>query len=248
MREQKPVIEQPQPLELFRIQSAFASKASVILHIPLEEALLNYTTFYKRIGVEDWKHEPQNSKWQEFIKEVENGAESAEAAYSMYMRTVADQGSRDRPRTCFSYDYEDEEKTVSIHFRNNFATKDSPLADSNIQIRQDELMNIFREVKEKYPEAEKVKGGSWLYSYDTYRRLFPPEYTKHLEEMKVGYKGNAIWGQFLQSSGKMNIGREGQFLKAVESVATEKELFDAFPLKFYKAVGQIGLFYYFYNV
>lgn len=245
--EQDRAIEAPQPLDLFKIQFTFASKVSEIMNIPIEEALLKYTTFYKRIGNIDWDHDPNNPKWQEYLEKLRKGEGPAEAAYSIYMEDFV-KSTPNKPKTCFSYSYEEGDGTVSIHFRNNFASTSSPLSKDNIPARRKELVDIFREIKQKHPNAKKVKGGSWLYSYESYRRLFPPEYSDNIEEERAGFKGNAIWGQFLTSLGEMNCERTEQFLEAINKVTTVDELFDAFPVKFYKATAPIGCFYDFFEI
>lgn len=240
--------ETPLPLDYFKIQAVFASKLSRVGDIPLAEALLNYTTFYRRIGIENWgwNHNPSEPKWQRFEEIVEAGSDPAELAYSLY---VMDFYKKEHVPTdsCFTYEYDEKENEVYIHFRNNFSGQ-SPLSKTNLPLRRDELEKIFKEVSVKHPDAKKVSGGSWIYSLETYRSLFPPEYIKNLEQVDRGFKGVGLWGQFLTSSGALNQRRAQTFLDAVESAKTEGELKAAFPMKFYETEAPIEAFYKHFGV
>jgi len=238
-----------EPYEFFRIQEIFAKKLAEITGMSLVESLLKYTTFYKRIGVQDWEHNINNILWQEYLQKIHSGTSPSEAAYSMYLIDFQEVMPTNKIRECFSYNYYPKERTVHIHFRNNFANSNSPLSDENMQDRIDELKNIFTEVKRKYPEAEKVMGGSWLYSYETYRRLFPHHFTESMiERDNIGHQGNAIWGQFLQSNGELNESRANEFLQKVETARTKEDLFRAFPIKFYETIGDVKEFYEFLDI
>ncbi len=242
-KQKNSIKELPQPKELFVIQIIFAKKISDLINISFEEALLKYTSFYKRIGILDWDYNEDNPKWIEFLNRIHSGVDPAEIAYSMYLDDFQKSNEYSKPRSCFSYNYDESEKTVSIHFRNNFANHESPLSDSNKNTRVEELTSMFKEIKSKYPEAQSVECGTWLLAYDSFKSFFPLEFTQHLEELKVGNRGMAIWGQFITSSGQINYERMEQFLTAAENSKNMHELLDAFPIKFYKALTDIKFFY-----
>ncbi len=236
-------IEQPLPLDFFRIQSVFAQKVSVILNIPIEEALLKYTSFYKRIGIKDWEFDKGNSRWQEFVKTARETKDFTNTAYEMYLKKFGRNESSNVSVGCFSYDYDSADKTVSIHFQNNFSLDSSPLSKENVSERRKELREIFDKIKSKYPDAKNVSGGSWLYSYESYRRLFPKSYIANLHQEEGGFRGHGTWGQFLKSSGELNQERTNQFLDTVNNATNFGELQNAFPMKYLETQAPVEDFY-----
>lgn len=165
---------------------------------------------------------------------------------------------------CHSYDYEEEAKTVRLHFFNTEAEEEwvdgkdvstSPLSEEKIPRRKHELTQMFQEVRAKHPEANYVRGCSNLYNLEAYRRLYPPTFTVgdidyHPKRWKMGL---AIWGQFLGGKDKLP-GEYGfkkelaeEFLRKVKEVPLDK-LADALPMPPRTARGDIQDFYDFYGI
>jgi len=216
---------------------------SDITGMSIDEALLKYTAYYKRIGIDDWQHNPSHPRWQKLISGIHSGQNPAQLAFSIYKTQFFTGYPPTAPSGCFSYDYEKDNYSVALHFQNNFASKTSPLSEENFPSRIQELTNIFKEIKHKFPTAQVVKGGSWLYAYNSYRQLFPQEFITNLGESPGEFNGNGLWGQFITSSGALNEKRAWQFLESVNKATTKAELIDAFPLKFYKTQAPITVFY-----
>ena len=238
----------PYPQAFFQLQSEFALKIAKIKGIFPDDALLKYTTFYIRIGGEDWEFDPTNELWQKYILQVHNQVNPAAAAYSMYFRKFYSGFPPKAPDSCFSYEYDNNNKSVSIHFQNNFSDISSPLSAVNIPARKNELRFIFQNIKANYPETRSVIGETWLFAYEAYRRLFPPEYIAGLKVQNRGYKGNGRWGQFIMNSGGLNQARADQFIESIKRAESEKELTDSFPYDYLETQAAINVFYRYFSV
>ena len=59
------------------------------------------------------------------------------------------------------------------------------------------LRRMFQHIKDNVSVAKTVKGNTWLYNLEAYRRLFPPDYTAQMEvnESHV-FQFLSLWGQF----------------------------------------------------
>jgi hypothetical protein len=242
--EVKDMVVPPLPLQFFQMQSVYAHKMAEMAKIPLEQAIRENTIFYKRIGALDWNHVPENPRWKEYWKKVLEGEDSATTAYKIYMEKFATSNPN---RDCFTYSYEEKDKTIHLHFSNNFANGKSPLDPVNLPKRRGELKRIFGEIKEKYPGAKSVAGFSWLYSMEAYKSLFPKEFTGNLKQTEPGTRGNGAWGQFLTHRGELNLKRADMFLGKVEKAKTLEELQAAFPIPTFETNCEIEKFYEFFN-
>src|SRR5277367_6556805 len=71
------------PIEFFEIQEVFARRAAAVTGISLEEALVKYTSCYKRIGIADWDFNENHPTWQLFITRIKGAQSVAEAAHQL---------------------------------------------------------------------------------------------------------------------------------------------------------------------
>ena len=102
------------PKEFITIQFKFAEKVSDLLKIPLINALFEYTSLPKRIGIPFSFMQIHNPLWQEFIEFI--GPEfDLKKAYEYYQQKAKNE-KFDRPQFgCFSYDYLLDEKLIKLH-------------------------------------------------------------------------------------------------------------------------------------
>jgi len=65
--------------------------------------------------------------------------------------------------------------------------------------RTAELRALFAHVRQHKSDVTRVRGVSWLYNLDAYRRLFPPEYgaAVKLPAFPLHLNGSSTWGQVL---------------------------------------------------
>jgi hypothetical protein len=229
--------------DFFDMQFKFAKEMQRITQEPFEDCLLKYTNIYKRLRLGHDMNK-DNSKWQKFIDDLKAASDGPEfAAASSYIAGNETLQNKELLSSCFRYDYLPEAKTIKIHFDNNDKSENGPLAEDRIENRKQELEKIFREVKEKYPDAQYVKGSSWLYNLSSYRRLFPAEYTDHTSVNPGGLNDLGIWGQFLDKDRKVKPEMEGEFLKKIEEISEFENVLDSFSYRKLDVGCNISYFY-----
>lgn len=231
------------PREFFDIQIKFARKLSEVSGRPFNDVLLDSTLLYNRLGM-GGKPDPNNPLWQEFISGMRE-QDLTNYAYQFYLRSKNKKIEAGKERLmfgCFRYDYDPASKAVRIHI-GNIGKSRSPLA--NREQRKQELRQMFENIKQTHPEAQQVKGDSWLYNLQKYRDLFPPEYTARLEEYDFEYQNFSVWGQFLDRNNNIRPEKAEEFLKSLDSVKDEREIHKAFPLRPLRVETSIENFYNF---
>lgn len=165
---------------------------------------------------------------------------------------------------CHYYTYEEDSKTVYIHFFNAEFEEEwvdgkdvskGPLASEKIERRRHELTDMFRDIKTKHPDVLYVKGRSSLYNLEAYRRLYPESFeVGEIDyDPKLWGQGTTVWGQFLGGNNKAP-GEYGykeelaeQFMEKAKDVPLDV-LADALPMPPRKVHGNIEDFYSFYGI
>lgn len=230
--------------DFYDLQVRFAKNIARVLPTTLDDALLRYTCIYRRLGLPHPVN-ADNALWREFMSHVHSGEPSAKVAYAMILEHAP---AREQTTQCFSYGYDSESHFVELHFANNDPHERGPLSDERMQARIEELKTMFEQIRRNHPDAEKVRGSSWIYNLANYRRLFPPSYTESLGTPDIGFTGMAIWGQFIDRKGGLRSEQAKAFLERVEQGHSKSDLLKAIPLAQRSAEGDIGDFYAFYGI
>ncbi len=155
---------------------------------------------------------------------------------------------------CFNFEYGTDDDSVHIHFRNDERDETGPLVAEKMGRRRQELHDMFSLVRRIYPDAKTVRGSSWLYNLESYRRLFPANYTANPVEETSPYifgRGEQIWGQF--SNHKLELKSDDErrtFIEKLYALDTidDQSYGELFPLKVLKVEGPIKDFYELYGV
>jgi hypothetical protein len=148
---------------------------------------------------------------------------------------------------CFSYMQNPNDGIVDIHFSNAEFDEKGPLQFANIEHRLHELHDMFAAIKREHPDATEVRGNSWLYNVDAYKRLFPDNYTSTLGEDLRDHSlatGRA-WGQFADNKLGLKEDVAAQFLKNIQALEeiTPDSVRSALPYHILQALGSIEDFY-----
>jgi len=233
-------------IEFFEIQEVFARRVSAVTGLPFEEALLKYTSYYKRIGVEDWDFDEKHPRWRLFMDRIKDTQSVAEAACRL--SAIRPDAVKETKRFgCMGFDCR--EDVAVMHFRNDFSSPDGPLSKQQIPARISELKKVFEYIFEHHKEVRVVEGFSWLYNYEAYRRLFPAEYIRNMELIAdPPVRIHSTWGQFIDSSGGLNSERTLAFKNSVASANSLSALLAAFPFRTYKPRANIECFYSSYGI
>ncbi|MGH2514457.1 MAG: hypothetical protein ACRDHP_02270 [Ktedonobacterales bacterium] len=171
----------PYPPAFLEIQLLFARRMSDLSGIPYHESLLQNTALYRILGL-DWSFDPQDPVWRQFIHAQSGDDSTGDAAYRVYAERYAlgliPDYDPDRPHWgCFSYEYDPDTQAVRLHFAATLDTTGlGPLSSGRKEARVAELHTMFAHILATHPDAECVKGGTWLYNRAEYTRLFPKEY------------------------------------------------------------------------
>jgi len=87
---------------------------------------------------------------------------------------------------------------VRLHFSHQDRFGLGPLSSERIAVRLAELRAKFDHIHETLPEAQQVRGGSWLYNREAYTRLFPPSFGASAEVDQPHCQFRGLWGQLLR--------------------------------------------------
>ena len=82
--------------------------------------------------------------------------------------------------------------------------------------RRAELAALFAHVKRTLRPPLQVRGVSWLYNLDAYRRLFPISYLATAHVAAERFQHMPLWGQFVDRHGAMKEQPTRQFLERLE--------------------------------
>ena len=138
----------------------------------------------------------------------------------------------------FWYELEEHGRQVRIHFSN----REGSGVLSRMPRRRAELAAMLRDAQSAAPQAERVRGGSWLYHLPGYRALFPPSFLARAVPADPQDEVNrvALWGQFLRGDGTLYRPHADPFIDAIRRANSLEQLFRAFPLTKLNIVGPLN--------
>ncbi|HEX8982530.1 MAG TPA: hypothetical protein VF792_07170 [Ktedonobacterales bacterium] len=228
-------MEIPYPPEYFELQVCFARRVSSLISAPFEDALLHWTSFYKLLGASG-EFDPADAVWRGLLARLRDDAsldEQTTAIHDYYLQRYPDIPSfADQPHWgCFAYEWRPEARSVRLHFGNMDSSEPGPLSRQRIEVRKAELRSMMSDAHRTHPAAEWVIGGSWLYSLEAYRRLFPASFGQSatLDEPHIQFR--ALWGQFLRSDFSIESGRAALLLASINTLTDIQKYADCFPVQ-----------------
>ena len=191
----------------FEVQLRLARRMAELTGQPLGEMVLNHTNIHRRLGLGVWRDGPPADGWASYAAKLEAlGDLAAQVASTIEAYRDAPPEVSPHPGQfgfgCFAHEPPAEDGVVRIHFNNlDTDSEGGPLARGKIGRRQDELTRLFAHVAETCPPDTPIRGGSWLYHVEAYRRLFPPAYvaSRGPYTRPIRLRGTATWGQVIDS-------------------------------------------------
>jgi len=244
------------PLEYFSLQLEYAKRAVQISNIPLGQALMEFTSFWRRIhdsrllkiNKMEWSFDPSTPQWRELCDRINNNELANIVAYDLYLRNDNSTEGGKQYFGCFRYDFisqvDDDCRVIKIHFKNRDNSSEGPLSKERQPARIQDLKRMFEFIAENHPEAKVVIGGSWLYNLASYQRLFPKTFTSNMKVEEIPFpRTSGIWGQFLNSDGQVNEEIKCSFLNKVDNANRTEELLVCFEFKILFARTVIENFY-----
>lgn len=187
--------------DYFEVQLLFAEAMAARTSRPLSEACLTFTNLHRRFGLGRPDGGAPSAGWSRYAAGLEARARHAERldwTVAVFAAAAPEAGAT-RRFGCFSYELLSPEPVVRIHFSNRDSEDGvGPLARAKAERRRAELRAMFAHIGAHHPDARSVRGGSWLYNLEAYRRLFPPDYAASAyEPERVRLDGTSSWGQLL---------------------------------------------------
>jgi hypothetical protein len=235
------------PKQFFKPQLVLAQKIADLSQQPLDQCILRFSAFYRIFGL-DWSLDPANPVWQAYTQGLQQAQDQESFAYQFYLHRypVIPKFTDEEHWGCFAFNYNPEVRAIKLHFSDEDTSVYGPLSHKRVAIRKAELRTMFQHIQKRYPEATLVQGGSWLYNWEAYRRLFPPLFGQSVQKQKMpALTGRAIWSQFLRR-GCIHQETMSLFLQHVSQLERIEDYPQCFPYPLLLTDAPIQLFYEFY--
>jgi hypothetical protein len=230
----------------FDVQLRFAGHYARIAKTSLSEAVAVCTNLRRRFGL--WGAAGE-APWTRFLNGIVPGMPHEE----LLRRTCEFNLACDPPSTprhpfgCFSYEVSSG-AVLRIHFQDPHpASAEGPLARSRMPERLAELKAMFAHVRGDHPEVTSIRGVSWLYHLDAYKRLFPPAYgaSAALPTFPLHLNGSSSWGQVLDHRQEVKADMRAQLTASFPHMTMDAP-WRIFPLPALVATAPVDLFAHWY--
>jgi hypothetical protein len=192
----------------FEVQLRLARRMTELTGASLGETTLRFTNLHRRLGFGvNMPGEPPAPGWAEYARALE--AEPDPAAQLALSQAVCAANPPERLPLpgqtqfgCFACEAAGDDGAVRLHF-NNADTDEAggPLAGGKLERRRAEMAALVRHVRYAYPQATAIRGKSWLYNLEAYRRVFPADYgaSRTVAPGPLRLNGTSSWGQLVDS-------------------------------------------------
>lgn len=235
-------------------QLQFAKHIAKLRNVSLVQVISDHTNISRTLHLGDQPFGDTNVVWQEYLKGLDEAESSEDWTYAFYVRQEEEKPKDIEDHSafgCFRYAYPFRGKpTVRIHFQNHEISSVGALSKVRMGTRKIELRKMFAEIKAKHPDAETVRGGSWLYNIDAYKRLYPKAYVESASVADTYEELTflSLWGQFFDRSWQLRPQQAEPFLVCLEEQDTVAGCYRCFPFQVLRPEYDIQAFYEFYGV
>jgi hypothetical protein len=232
------------PLAYFSLQLGYAKRAVQLSGIPLDQALMEFTSFWRRIhnplvlkmNKTEWLFDPATPQWRELCDRIHDNEPADIVARDLYLKNDNSTEAGKQYFGCFRYDFvpqvNDGDGVIRIHFKNRDPSDKGPLSKERQEARLQDLKHMFAFIREKHPEAKTVEGGSWLYNLKSYQRLFPETFITDMKVEEIPFpRSSGIWGQFINSAGQINEKMKYSLIHKVSAAKSMDDLLHCFEFK-----------------
>jgi len=192
----------------FEVQLRLAHRMAELTGAGLGDMALRHTNLHRRLGFGvNMPDQDGTDGWKAFARDLD-AAPALAAQVALSQATCAANPPEVPPLPgqtgfgCFACDPPGPDGVVRIHFFNlDTDAAGGPLARGKIERRRAELAALTRHIRATHPEASVIRGKSWLYNIEAYRRLFPADYaaSRQVAEGPLHLTGTSSWGQILDS-------------------------------------------------
>mgnify|MGYP003385598000 CR=1 FL=1 len=238
----------------FQVQLQLARRLAAIRNEPVGRAALRYTNFHRRFGLRTPPDAP-TEPWITFAAGLDRLTHLTDqvALTQATFLAMPEEVLPPPPKQafgCFAHDPPDENGDVQIHF-NNADTDElgGPLASGKQARRRADLTAMVVDIRARHPDARTIRGRSWLYNLEAYRRLFPPDYAASSipESGVINLHGNSTWGQMIDSREAVRPDFRDILLSNLNHIDPDAP-WRAFPFHVLRATAPIKSFEAFYGL
>ncbi|MCB0711047.1 MAG: hypothetical protein KDD67_01820 [Ignavibacteriae bacterium] len=231
----------------FNLQLDFAEIVSAVVGCSLSQGILTYTNLYIRFGL-GREFNPEHPVWQDYLVGLQNGNDRYDWTYSFYLKQLQLREATPIEGTfgCFSFGLL-RDGSLRLHFRNSDTGEHSSLSHRYVEQRRVELRMLFDHVRQMPTQPSRVRGVSWLYNLEAYRRLFPPRYLETARAVRGRFQFMPLWGQFLDRHGNLKQELTERFRACFLQQNNVGELDRCFPFSVIEVEGEVEEFYQFYD-
>ena len=209
----------------FAVQRRFAERWAAVASVPLETAYLECTTWYLQATGLGRQFDAEHPTWRELVAEVRSAADPDGVVHAAAVRNEPEVS----PGPVIDWSWDAEDQCVRIHFFGERSLDGHPLARRHLPERQRELRDLVRRAALEHAEPAWLRGRSWLYGIEAYRRIFPEVFIAGLEPLEPDLQFLACWGQLLDGEWRTRSDVASVLLHAVELASTTDDLLAAFP-------------------
>ncbi len=238
----------------FEVQLQLARRMAELRNEPLSRAVLRYTNFHRRFALRTPPETP-TEPWISFADSLDRlgDLDDQVALTQATFLVMAEEILPPPPKLafgCFAHDPPDENGEVQIHFNNaDTDTLGGPLASEKQTRRRADLVAMVQDIHARHPDARAIRGRSWLYNLEAYRRLFPADYAASAtpEPGVINLHGNSSWGQMIDSREAVRPEFRATLLANLADIDPEAP-WRAFPLQVLRVTAPIVSFEAFYGL
>lgn len=238
----------------FALQLSLARRMGELTGQSMGEAALRYTNFHRRLGFGRWTGDAA-AGWGHYAEALASSADhDAQLALTcaMFLQASGDSGHEAGRHAfgCFAFEQPRPDGSVNIHFLNlDTDASGGPLSAAKLSRRKDEMIAMVRFLREDFPGVTHIRGRSWLYHLDAYRRIFPPAYgdSRIPHEGPVTLHGNGLWGQTIDSWERVRPDAARALMEALPGMDPQAP-WKVFPLQGLATVAPIEAFETFYGL
>ena len=229
--------------DYFTLQLKFADHFFSVASISFGAAISRCTNLRRRLNLMGFEGE---QVWNSFLNFADTNSASLVAVVDkcVHLHEVHHSKASRSAFGCFSYDPPNVEGVVRIHFMPLPNQECSPLSPEKSVERRGELRGMFAEIHQLQPHAKTVRGISWLYNLNAYKRLFPAAFVTAIEAPRfpVHLNGTSTWGQVLDWRQKVKPDVQKRILGQLPYMRGQAP-WEVFPLKALTAHCGIEMFY-----
>lgn len=157
------------PLEHFSLQYQYAKRATEISDIPIEQALMGFTQFWRRVhdlvslktNKIERSFDPTTPQWQDLCGRINDNEPVDIIAYDLYLKNNNSTESGKHYFGCFRYDFIQQFggdwDVIKIHFKNRDTSGKGPLSTERLPARREDLKLMFKSIHKNHQEAKVVR-------------------------------------------------------------------------------------------